>query len=267
LHKAPQAQTAARNAETWGADNALVLHTLSVFYSETQDRAGAVRLLQAAIRRDPFQESYCFELAQLHLKQENFASALEVLADGRKRFDKSAQLELATGVALYGLRRFPEAIDAFLRTIRLDPSIEQPYVFLGRMLDQAEERLPAVTQAFAAFAQRSPENYLSSFLYGKLLALANDSAAAEALLRKSIAQNDAYWESHFELGVLLGREREFEEAVREIRRGAELNPSDPVAHYHLARLYDRLGKPVEAGAERDLHARLSAANRQASGIK
>ena len=181
--------------------------------------------------------------------------------------DKSAQLQLATGVAYYGLRRFPEAIDAFLRTITLDAGIEQPYVFLGRMLDQAEQRLPSVTQAFAAFAQRSPENYLSSFLYGKSLALANDPDAAEAQFRKSIAQNDGYWEAHFELGVLLGQRRKLAEAVSEIRRAAELNPSDPVAHYHLSRLYDRLDKPTEAAVERDLHARLSAAGARVSGIK
>ena len=68
---------------------------------------------------------------------------------GRKNFDKSPQLELAAGVAYYGLRRFPEAIEAFLRTIRLDPGIEQPYVFLGRMLDQAEDKLPQITEVFA----------------------------------------------------------------------------------------------------------------------
>jgi tetratricopeptide (TPR) repeat protein len=266
LHKGSPAQTAARNAEAWAADNAVVLHALSIYYSETADYPGAIRLLQASIRRNPFEESYYFELAQLNLKQENFAAALETLDAGRKKFDKSAQLELATGVAYYGLRRFPEAIDAFLRTIKLDAGTEQPYVFLGRMLDQAEERLPPVTQAFAAFAKRSPENYLSSFLYGKSLALATDSVAAEALLRKSIAQNDGYWESHFELGVLLGQQRKFEEAARELRRGAELNPSDPVPHYHLARLYDRMGKTAEASTERDLHARLSAGG-QMSGIK
>jgi tetratricopeptide (TPR) repeat protein len=267
LHKAPQAQTAARNAETWAADNAVVLHALSIFYSETADYASAAKLLQASIRRNPFEESYYFELAQLDLKLEKFAAALETLDAGRKKFDKSAQLELATGVAYYGLRRFPEAIDAFLRTIKLDGGIEQPYVFLGRMLDQAEDRLPPVTQAFAAFVKRSPENYQSSFLYAKALALGGDSHAAEALLRKSIAQNDSYWESHFELGVLLGRQRRFDDAAREVRRGAELNPSDPVPHYHLARIYDRMGKPAEAAAERDLHARLSTAGGQASGIK
>jgi Flp pilus assembly protein TadD len=42
-----------------------------------------------------------------------------------------------------------------------------------------------------------------------------------------------------------------------LRRCIELNPNDPVAHYHLARLYDQAGKPAEARAERELHRKLS----------
>ena len=236
-HKALDAEKAAQSAETWAAGDAVTSNLLATFYTE----------------------DYYFQAAQSHLERQDFAGALETLAAGRKKFVASVQLELAAGVAYYGLRRFPEAIDAFLRTVELDRSIEQPYVFLGRMLDQAEARLPAITRVFAAFADRAPENYRSSFLYGKALALGDNPARAEALLRKSIAQNEGYWESHFELGLLLDRQRQYEPAAGEIHRAAELNPRDPVPHYHLARLYDRLGKSREAAAEREVHARLSAA--------
>jgi tetratricopeptide (TPR) repeat protein len=266
LREPARARAAARNAEEFG-DSAVILHALSVFYAETADSARAASLLEAAIRRNPYDESYYFELAQLHLKQQDFAAALEALNAGRKVFDKSPQLELAAGVAYYGLRRFPEAMDAFLRTLQLDDSIEQPYVFLGRMLDQAEGRLPRITEAFAAFARRAPDNYLSSYLYGKALAMAGDAGAAENLLRKSIARNGTYWESHFELGVLLGERREFDEAAGEIRAAIRLNPNDAAAHYHLARLYDLMGRPGEAKAERELHAKLSAAAPGMAGIK
>jgi tetratricopeptide (TPR) repeat protein len=263
LDKTAQAQAAAGNAEAF-ASNAATLKGLALYYSEAADFAKGAEMLQAAIRRNAFDESCYFDLAQLYFKQQNFAAALETLNAGRKNFDKSAQLELAAGVAYYGLRRFPEATDAFLSTIRLDPAVPQPYVFLGRMLDQAEDKLPKITDVFAGFARSAPDNYMSSFLYGKVLAL-QGSADAEAQLRKSIKQNGRFWESHFELGVLLDRRGEFAEAAREIRQSIELNPGDPAPHYRLARLYDRLGKTVEAGAERELHAKLMAAQTTQAG--
>ena len=48
----------------------------------------------------------------------------------RKVFDRSPQLELALGVTYYGLRRFPESVDQFFKTIDLAPDIPQPYAFL-----------------------------------------------------------------------------------------------------------------------------------------
>jgi len=244
-------------------DRAELRDLLGKAYEADGDLGHAIPEFQAAIQKNRYDEGFYFDLAQAQLQQQNFAAALETLDIGRKYFDKSAQLELAAGVAYYGLRRFPEAIDAFLRTIPLDPTVERPYVFLGRMLDQAEDKLPKITEAFAAFARNTPGNYLSSFLYGKALAV-EDPARAEHLLRESIARNGQFWESHFELGALLEHRGAVEEATQEIRRSIELNPQDPAAHYRLARLYDRLGKTAEARTERELHAKLSAAP---AGIK
>lgn len=111
-----------------------------------------------------------------------------------------------------------------------------------------------------------PESYLSNLLYGNALRLGDDPGPAEEFLRKSIARNDAFWESHFELGVLLDQRGAFEEAAAEIRRSIALQPDEPAPHYRLARLYDRLGKLAEARAERAQHARL-AATQASAGIK
>jgi tetratricopeptide (TPR) repeat protein len=248
-------------------DRADLHDLLGKAYEARGDPGRAIPEYQGAIRLNSLEESYYFDLAQLHLKRQDFAAALDTLQAGRKNFDKSAQLELAAGVAYYGLRRFPEAIDAFLHTIRLDPAVEQPYVFLGRMLDQAEDRLPAITAAFAALAKSAPGNYLGTFLYGKSLRLENPDRA-EALLRESTSRNGKFWESHFELGVLLDEQGRSAEAASEFRRATELNPDDPAAHYRLARLYDKLGKTAEARAEREVHARLTASTAPGTaGIK
>lgn len=219
----------------------------------------AVVEMRKAINLNAYQEPYYFELARLYLRHQNAEAAVETLQAGRKIFAHSAQLELALGVAYYGLRRFSDAADCFLRTIAIAPDVEQPYVFLGRMLDQAEEKLPQVMAAYAALVKSKPDDYLANFLYGKALAIAaGDRRQIEPLLRKSLAEKGDFWESHYELGALLERAHDFTGAAAEFQRAIELNPGSPVAHYHLARVYERLGRKTEAAAERAAHERLSA---------
>ena len=217
----------------------------------------SVREMRAAIQLNPYEETYYFELARNLLKHNNAPEAIQVLEDSKKVFSRSAQLELTLGVAYYSMRRFSDAVDAFLRVIRIDPGVEQPYIFLGRMLDQTAAKLPDVTAAFAALAKANQKNYTADFLYGKALAFGGQRDEAEAWLRKSVAESDEFWESHFELGGVLEGKRDFAGAAREFRRAAELNPKNPGVHYRLARVYDRLGKSEEAKAEHTLHEKLT----------
>jgi len=77
------------------------------------------------------------------------------------------------------------------------------------------------------------------------------------LLRKSIGVDGRNWEAHYELGVLLEAKRAWPSAAAELQRSAELNPSQAMPHYHLARVYDRLGESEKARAERALHGDLN----------
>ena len=168
---------------------------------------------------------------------------------------------LAFGVACYGQRRFADSAAAFLQVIRLDSSIEQPYLFLGRILEHAGERLPEVVAAYAAWEKKAPDNYMPVFLHAKALAASPvpDEVAIETKLRRSTLLNDSYWESHLELGVLLLRQGKYPEAARALSRSIELNPRNAGAHYQLARVYQRLGKPDLAQAERAEFERLKSA--------
>ena len=259
LHRTEAANSAAAKAAKLGPSDIVTVNGLAYFYSETGDRKSAAAEFQEAIQLKPYEETYYFELGRLYLQEQNFADALATLQKGTRIFDKSAQLELALGVAYYGLRRFPEAIDAFLHTIQLAPDVEQPYVFLGKMLDQAESKLPAITADFQAYRKANPKSYLGPFLLAKALELQNaDTARVESLLRESIRLNDKFPASYFELGSVLERAHDFSKAADEYQRSIALAPDDPIPHYHLARVYDRLGKHAEAAAERALHEKLAA---------
>jgi tetratricopeptide (TPR) repeat protein len=259
-----KADAAAAKAEALGPRDPLVLKSLSIYYGEsarplksadTQARYSLLVPQDASARERA--ESLYFEAAQPLLQQGKFAEAIDIVSAGKKYLKNSAQLELALGVSYYGLRRFDDAAEAFLRTIAIAPHIEQPYVFLGKFLDQIPLRLPEVTKKFIEYEAANPSKSAAYYLHAKALnAQSAEPEAARKLLEKALEMNERDAAVHFELGTVFDRTRHYTDAAREFERAAELAPNDAATHYRLSRVYDRLGKPEAAQIERERHAKL-----------
>jgi Flp pilus assembly protein TadD len=271
LKESAKADYAAAKAGALSPSDPLVLNSLVIYYSESNQALKAadtqaeysVLVPQDAAVRDKAETLY-FEAAQSLLQQERFREAVAVLTKSTKRITGSAQLELALGVAYYGMRRFDDAAGAFLRTISIAPEIERPYVFLGRFLDQIPGMLPEVTRQFVNYESVNPASPTGYLLHAKALnAQSIEPETAQTLLTKAITLNDADPSSHFELGVVFDRTQRYADAAREFERAAQLDPSEPTTHYRLSRVYDRLGKPDAARAERELHGKLTEAQEAA----
>jgi tetratricopeptide (TPR) repeat protein len=264
LHKNADAETAAAKAASVSPEDPAVLQSLAIYYSETNQ---TLKAAQAAAKysakvpdnsgaRDRAIELY-FQAAQPLLDQQKFTEAIAILKEAVARLPNSAQLELALGVANYGLRRFDDAADAFLRTIEIAPETEQPYAFLGKILDQIPSHLPLVTQRFAEYESAHPTSAAAYLFHAKALdAQSLEPELALTLLQKSIALNAADPSAHFEMGTVLDQLQRFADATAEFQRAVELAPQDAAAHYRLARDYDRIGKHEAAEAERQKHAQL-----------
>jgi tetratricopeptide (TPR) repeat protein len=264
LHEEAEAEDAAGKAAAFAPEDPAVLQSLAIYYSETDQNLKAAqaaakysaKVPEKSDAREHAVELY-FAAARPLLDQQKFTEAVVILKEGAARLPRSAQLELALGVADYGLRRFDDAADAFLRTIEIAPEIEQPYTFLGRILDQIPSRLPQVTERFAAYESAHPASAEGYLLHAKALdAQSVSPEMALRLLQKSIAMNAGDASAHFEMGTLLDRLQRFADAAAEFERAAGLAPSDAAAHYRLARDYDRIGKREAAQAEREKHAQL-----------
>lgn len=266
-HEAGKAEDAAEQAARFGSGDGVVLQNLATYYAEAGDRlkAADAQARYAALHADDQDASaraaaLYFEATQPLLREQKFAAALEVLTNARKRLGRDAQIELAMGVAYYGLRRFDEAAGAFLDTIALAPDAEQAYLFLGRMLDSIPARLPEVTRRFAQFEAAHPADDRGYLLHAKALdAQGVEPETARKLLEQAIRMDASDAAAHVELATLLERMRRYPEAAAEFERAEALDANDPATHYHLARLYDRLNRPGEAAAQRQVHATLTAA--------
>jgi tetratricopeptide (TPR) repeat protein len=247
------------------ADDTRELHTiLGQAYQGKQDWTHAAEHLTAAVQISPYDENARFHLIQLYLQREDFVHAADAIADARKIFARSPQIELAAGVCAYGLRRFPEALDQFLKTIALAPDVPQPYQFLGRMLDHACDRLQEVVERFRQLHERHPEDATADLLYAKALiagldpgAFPPEAARALQLLEQARSIDDTQPEVHYQIGCLLERKREYPSAAAELERSVALDPREPGAHFHLARVYERLGRKEDALRERDQHQKLT----------
>ncbi len=247
------AQKAVEQYPSPGAENILGRALLAV--GQTDEGEKHLGLAWSGSQSDA---RFAFDYCQALLRKQDFTRAADVLSTTLESHPDDAQLVLALGVARYGQRRFDDAIAAFLKVIRIDPQVEQPYVFLGKMLDQAGARLGEITAAVEKWSVRNPTNALAPLLLAKArLAADSRDPTAEELLRKSIKLDEGNWEAHYELGVLLEGKRNWSEAVVELKRAADLDEKQAMPHYHLARVYDRLGDQQKAKTERALHARLT----------
>jgi len=174
-----------------------------------------------------------------------------VLEAARARFPKSAQAALSAGVAYYGLRRFTDAVAAFIDAGRLDPNAEQPIAFLNRMPENWAERKPDVIALFTAYARTHANSDVGHLALGRAT---GDLTELQRAVKLNPRRPDAY----IELGALLETKRDFPAAITAFRRAAELSPKDSVPHYRLARLYARTGDTARAEAERSAHEKLAA---------
>jgi tetratricopeptide (TPR) repeat protein len=271
----PAARAGLQAAERLAPTNARVKIALAQVFAKSGEaataQADAVKALllapaDPAVRQalaafysltKPTEPELYFAATQPSLQAQNFGEAATVLEAGRKRIGRNAQIELALGVAYYGLRRFEESADAFLHSIEEDPSPDQPYLFLGRMLDQIPTRLKEATERFSQFEANRPENPAGYLLHAQgLNAQGIERDKAQALLEKSIALDNSNPIAHFELANLLDRKQNFEAAAGEFERAAALKPDDAATHYRLSRDYDRLGRREAAEKERQIHAAL-----------
>jgi tetratricopeptide (TPR) repeat protein len=253
----PQALAAAEKAVA-EHPSALAENALGRALMAAGKSAEAEGHLAAAWQSGKTDQHVAFDYANALLRQEKFDKSAEVLTTALPAHPDDPQLMLALGVARYGQRRFDDAITAFLSVITIDPQVEQPYVFLGKMLDQAGTHLPEITKDYEAWSAQNPTNAEAWLLHAKAR-LANDSkdAMAEGLLRRSIGLDEKSWEAHYELGVLLEGKRDWAGAAQELKRASALDEKQAMPHYHLARVYDRLGEGEKAKAERELHEKLT----------
>ena len=76
-----------------------------------------------------------------------------------------------------------------------------------------------------------------------------DSERARELLEKAVGLNDQLRLAYVDLGVILTEQKQLQQALEALEHAEKLDPLQPDVHYRLGRLYQAMGKRVEAEKE------------------
>ena len=236
------------------------LHNL---LAEVEEKAGnyvtAVNQYELAAHMDP-SESNLFDWGAEFLLHQTPNPAIEVFAQGLKRYPNSPRLAVGLGLALYLRGSYDEAVKALLRGADLDPSDPRAYYVLSKAYDRAPGQADEVVEHFRRFAELRPADAQATFYYAMSLWKGRRPETSQAyldqvesLLKKAIALNPSSPEAHLQLANLYSQRRQFAEAVPEYQQALRLSPNIPDAHFRLGQAYVHLGKKDLAQKEFQLH--------------
>lgn len=238
---------AVQNLQTQGAE----FHDLlGLSWYETGDAKKASDELQQAIKLEPRNPDWYFQLGLVYLKHHTPDLAVLVFKEGLAQVPDSARLWLGLGLSQHLGDDVPRAQQSVEKALMLDPGLVEGYVVLGDILE-SDGRLSEASDIFHQAIEKKPNLYIGYFYCGKI-ALddgQNQMGQALALLTKAVELNPDFAEGHFERGRALEQSGRLQEAMAEYRTSLVKNGDLSQAHYRLALLYRKLGRAQAANNE------------------
>jgi tetratricopeptide (TPR) repeat protein len=201
---------------------------------------------QLAADRDPSQENLFgagYELILAGLPRD----AEQAFAGAVKRAPQSIQLLIGLGSAQFLEGRTTESIQTLLRAVDLDPADPRPYPFLSGAASTGHDEAKRVEAAFERFLNVAPDDPRASYYLAleMLHEPARDEVTyrsrIEALLKRAILLDPGLADAHFQLGVLYGRQENYQAVAEELNKALSISPDLMEAHYRLAIAYRQTG--------------------------
>jgi len=216
----------------------------------------AVEEYQTAIRLEPDNEAYYFDLGYEFLAHYNFNLASQIFERAIARLPGRPRLYLGLAAAYFGQTRYEEAIAALKAATELAPESPVGYFFLGKafvLLSNHRDLFAGqwVSERFKRYMELRPNDPVPYYVNAVDLLRrtpATDAARDEALklLEKAVELDPNFPEAYVELGRIYFDRKRFPPAIAAYERAVQLNPALSEAYYGLSQAYARSGNIEKA---------------------
>ena len=239
---------------------------------------GAIPEYQQALRLAPDNAAIALNLALAYYKLGEIQRAASQLTALRASQSDNQQVNLLLGdcwlrlgenkkviamlAPLYAAHSEDEALEYMLGTALIrDNQVNRGQVVIDKILrrgDSAEARLlmgatklsvrdyTGALKDLASATDLNPSLPSVHAYYGQALLATGDESAAMQEFRKELQQDPNDFDSNLNLGALLRRDENFNDAARYIQRALRVRPRDPGAEFQMASLEEAQGKLEQA---------------------
>lgn len=221
---------------------------LGMAYYGVGEYAAAVPVLREAMRRDPQDLPYRLVLAHSCLRAKQYPCVLDVYHEILTLNAESAEADMLAGEALDEMRDHAGAVAQFRAAVKADPKQPGVHFGLGYLLWTGSQYDEAAQQ-FQAELDNNPDNVQALVYLADTFIRMNQPERAQPLLEKAARRDPRFEMTYLEMGILDSQSGQNQEALRELRRAAALDPNDVQVHWRLARVYQAMGKKQEANIE------------------
>jgi tetratricopeptide (TPR) repeat protein len=210
----------------------------------TEAAAELTSFLAAAPKQAPERRNATLLLADCNVRLGQYKPVIELLTPLAEADANDRTVAYLLGSALVGdgqMKRGQELID---RVFHGEDSAEAR-MLLGSILLLADDGAGAMKELERAIELNPKLPGLHTW-YGRALMRLGDPEKAKSIFKVELADNPNDFEANLYIGILLRRDKAFDEALTYLTRAARLRPRDSYARYHLGAVYAATGKPADA---------------------
>lgn len=217
---------------------------LAVCRAYTGQVGQAIRDLEALRGAAPRDENILFLLGFAYLKNHDPERAKPIF---QLMFEAAgpARAQFLLGKANYEATQFPQAEEAFLEALRLDPGFPGVHLELGKVYISLRRTDDAIRE-LELVLKESPDDGDGSYFLGGLLVQEGRYAEGIPYLERAKKTKPDFWAPYFYLGKAKLRLEKPAEAVLLLQRAVALNPDEANAYYQLGRALEACGREAEA---------------------
>ena len=223
----------------------------------------AISWYRGALELNPGQPDVTFALGEVCLEANRLAEAEKIFEALATELPASPEARYRVALARSAQGKYKEALIDLDQTLRLDPLLAAAWAEKGLALRKLGRPMEALASLEMGI-KLDPKNVTSWYNRGVTLSVMGLPAEAEICLRQCLALNPTHYDALVELGLAqLGQEK-LGESVATFRRATQLSRRRPEAFFNLGRVYEQMGREIEAKRAFDEARRRGLSRREAT---